>query len=137
MGRIRVYAPRKTRIIRLEDAVKARIAAGDSSFWVSGESFLHGLEADSRSWTLPVLANESSQSRANSSKLVSMRILKAEEAIKSCCLVWHQWVNICKSNIIHIVKSEHHRHAIARKESNKSETVASPDDGWLVGDGLY
>jgi hypothetical protein len=35
MGRIRVYAPRKTRIIRLEDAAKARIAAGDPRFWVS------------------------------------------------------------------------------------------------------
>lgn len=35
MGRIRAYAPRKTRIIRLEDAAKARIAAGDPRFWVS------------------------------------------------------------------------------------------------------
>lgn len=50
MGRIRVYVPRKIRIIRLEHAAKARIAAGDSRFWVSGESFLPGLEADSRSY---------------------------------------------------------------------------------------
>jgi hypothetical protein len=104
---------------------------------VSGESFLHGLEADSIDpGVLSVPVAQSSQSRANSSTFVSMRILKPEDAIKSSCLVWHQWINICKSNILHIFISEHHQHAIARRENNKSETVASPDDGWLVvGDG--